>query len=134
MKLSFIVIDDSELDCFIARKIIEHTDKGIKIQTFQDAQLALEAIKADHDPASGGTTIILLDIQMPLMNGFEFVEAFEKLPAEILKNCMVVILSSTRNPNDIFRLLTYPVVHSHIEKPFTREKLFELILQLQSGL
>jgi len=132
MELSFIVIDDSELDCFIARKIIEHTDANLHVKTFQNAQLALETIRENDAVDSDAITIILLDLQMPLMNGFEFVEEFEKLPPEVKKMYMVVVVSSTRNNKDIFRILTYRAVHSRLEKPLTREKLLSLIAEARS--
>ena len=132
MEFSFIVIDDSELDCFIARKIIEHADSNLTVQTFQSAQQALETIHDGTASKNSAITIILLDLQMPLMNGFQFVEEFEKLPDDIQKNYRVVLLSSTRNTNDIFRILTYNTVSSLLEKPLTKEKLFTLLLQVKT--
>ncbi len=132
MELSFIVIDDSELDCFIARKIIGHTDKNLPITTFQNARQALQAISEGTANAGALVTIILLDLQMPLMNGFEFVEEFEKLPAEMQKKYKIVLLSSTRNTNDIFRILTYNTVNSLLEKPLTQDKLLTLLLQVKT--
>jgi response regulator RpfG family c-di-GMP phosphodiesterase len=129
MELSFIIIDDSELDCFIARKIVAQADKSIAIKTFQNAQDAIKNIARNTEDSNKGTTINLLDLQMALMNGFEFVEEFENLPPGIKDRYMIVILSSTRNSNDISRILTYSSVHSLIEKPITREKLRSLILQ-----
>jgi len=133
MELSFIIIDDSELDCFIARKIVAYADKSIAVKTFQNAQDVIKIIAHNTDDNNNGTTIILLDLQMPLMNGFEFVEEFEKFPSGIKDRYMIVILSSTRNSNDISRILTYGSVHSLMEKPITREKLLSLILQGKTG-
>jgi CheY-like chemotaxis protein len=133
MELSFTIIDDSELDCFIARKIIEHTDARLIVQTFQDAVSVVEKIRDDTLPSNAEKNIILLDLQMPLMNGFQFVEEFEKLPAEIQRKYLLVVLSSTRNSNDIFRVLAQNSVHSFLEKPFSREKLFDLIAKLNAG-
>ena len=132
MALSFIIIDDSELDCFIARKIIAHADKNICINPFQNAQHALEFIASNPDDNNGEMTIVLLDLQMPLMNGFEFVDEFEKLPAKVKKTHTIVILSSTRNTNDIYKIQSHKSVHSLMEKPLTMEKLFSLMLQLKT--
>jgi len=134
MELSFIIIDDSELDCFIARKIVAHADKSIPVKTFQNAQDVIKIIEHNTEDSNNGTTIILLDLQMPLMNGFEFVEEFEKFSSGIKDRYMIVVLSSTRNSNDISRILTYRSVHSLMEKPITREKLLSLILQGKTGL
>jgi response regulator RpfG family c-di-GMP phosphodiesterase len=131
MELSFIVIDDSELDCFIARKIIAHIDKSLTVKTFQNS---LDALKSINETVARDDiiTIILLDLQMPLMNGFQFVEEFEKMPSEAQRNFLIVALSSTRNSSDIFRMLTYNAVYSMIEKPLTKEKFFSLIHEVRS--
>ena len=128
MNLSFIVIDESELDCFIAKKIIQNSDKEFKIESYQNAIYAIEKIRTntafgDLEPVN----IILLDLQMPLMNGFEFVEEFEQMDAEIRKHYYIHILSSTRNKTDINRLLTYNSVLSVVEKPLTGSKLLLVI-------
>jgi CheY-like chemotaxis protein len=130
MALSFIIVDDSELDCFIAKKIIGHADQEIIVDTFQSAAEALDVLKTqlpNRNPED--KLVLLLDLQMPLMNGFQFVEEFEKLPKETQDKALIVILSSTRNSNDILRIFTYKSVHSLMEKPLTRDKLFTLIRQ-----
>ena len=123
MELSFIIVDDSELDCFITRKFIQHTDKSIKATTYQSGKLAMEQIRDDADNTSMPLAIILLDLRMPIMNGFQFADEFEKLPVDIKKKYRIHVLSSTRNVNDIQRMLNHTAVHSMIEKPLTREKL-----------
>lgn len=131
MALSFIVIDESELDCFIARKIIQNASKGFDVEVFQNPLLAFDRIKTENYPGKFDVIrIILLDLQMPLMNGFEFVEAFEKLEVDIQQHYHIHILSSTRNKNDINRLLDYASVFSVIEKPLTAEKLQLVIKNL----
>jgi CheY-like chemotaxis protein len=123
MELSFIIVDDSELDCFITRKFIEHTDKDIKVTTYQSGKLAMEQIRHDADNKVMPLTIVLLDLRMPTMNGFQFVDQFDKLPVDIKKKYRIHVLSSTRNTNDIQRILTHAAVHSMIDKPLTREKM-----------
>jgi CheY-like chemotaxis protein len=136
IEFSFIVIDDSELDCFVAKKIIERTNKALITKTFHNAQRALEAIRRNQKDYGKPGTIILLDIQMPMMNGFNFIEEFEKLPDEIKKNYMIIIvtiLSSKRNPNEIYRILSHGTVNNIIEKPLTKEKLFSSLMKLRSA-
>src|ERR1700759_2342210 len=81
--LNFIIIEDSKLDCFIAEKIIRNTGKAGDIKSFTNAATALDYIKSAPPPPIDAKTTVLLDIQMPVMNGFDFVEAFELLPDEV---------------------------------------------------
>jgi len=132
MEFSFIIIDDSELDCFVTQKFLELSNRNLAIKTFQNAKDALEIIR-ENPNADNFPTMILLDLQMPFMNGFEFVEEFEKFPAEIKKNyriAILTILSSTNNPTDVYKILTYKTVNSIIEKPLTKEKLLSLLSQV----
>ena len=134
-EFSYIVIDDSELDCFVIQKVIEHTDNSLGIKTYQNAQQALEAI-GSHGENNTQPAIILLDLQMPDMNGFEFVEAFEKFPPEVKNKYRIVILSiisSERDHIDLRRKFASDKVDSVIEKPLTTEKLFSVLSRLRSA-
>ena len=126
-KLNFIVVDDSKLDCFIAEKIIRNTGKCESIKSFLQAKEALDYIgTAPVDEHSH--TIILVDIQMPVMNGFEFVEAFEKLPKNIVGNYTIYIISSSINENDLSKVHNYTSVKQFLNKPLTSNNLSVLLV------
>jgi len=125
-KLHFIVIDDSKLDCFIAEKIIKNTGKAASIISFQLAQEALDVI-AKNPVEENAHTIILVDIQMPVMNGFEFVEAFEMLPSTITRNYTIYVITSSINENDVKRVHNYPSVKQFLNKPLTTNSLSILL-------
>jgi CheY-like chemotaxis protein len=132
-EFSFIIIDDSELDCFVTQKFLERSTKGLAIKTFQNAQHALEIIRENSAGDSLVPTIIFLDLQMPFMSGFDFVEEFEKFPPEVRKNyriAILTVLTSANNPADIYKILTYQTVNSIIEKPLTKQKLLSLLIQI----
>src|SRR4051812_47019509 len=126
MSLSFIVIDENELDCFIARKIISFKDKSSSVKVFHNAQHALNFLRSTEKNAGKNLTVIFLDLHMPIMNGHEFVAEFEKLPSEIRNEYKIIILSATRNVNDTSRILKYHSVQSILEKPLTKEKINEV--------
>ena len=125
-KLNFIVIDDSKLDCFIAEKIIKNTGKSESIKSFLQAQDALEYIKGSPSD-DNAHTIMLVDIQMPVMNGFEFVEAFEKLPTDVIQNYSIYVISSSINDNDLKRVHSYITVKQFLNKPLTSNNLSVLL-------
>lgn len=122
----FIVIDDSKLDCFIAEKIIKNTGKCESVTSFLQAKQALEFI-SNNALSSLYPIIVLVDIQMPVMNGFEFVEAFEKLPISITKNYNIYVISSSINDNDLVKVPQYPSVKQFLNKPLTSNNLSTLL-------
>lgn len=129
---SFMIIDDSELDRYVTQKFLEHTNKSLIIKTFYNAEDALEVIRQDVSESGPIITMILLDLQMPIMNGFKFADEFEKLPPELKQKYRIVvltILSPAKGPADISRMLTHPAVHGIIEKPLTKEKLLSILDQ-----
>lgn len=127
--MHFIVVDDSKLDCFIAEKIIQNTGRCESVRTFQQASDALTYIKElpSHNPG----TILFIDIQMPVMNGFEFVESFEQLPQEIKSAYIIYMLSSSINENDIAKVKGYPSVKQFLNKPLTGKTMTVLLEEYQ---
>jgi CheY-like chemotaxis protein len=125
-KLHFIVIDDSKLDCFIAERIIKNTGKSESITSFQQAVEALEYISNKPDDEQSHT-IVLVDIQMPVMNGFQFVEAFEQLPAHITNQYTLYVITSSINENDFTRVHNFASVKQFLNKPLNSNSLTILL-------
>ncbi len=124
-KRHFIIIDDSKLDCFIEEKMVRNTGMSEKITIFQNALEALELIKVRLHPEGLPKTVLLVDIQMPVMNGFEFVEAFEQLPENIQERYIVYIATSSTNENDLSRMRSYKSVVSLMNKPLATKTIIE---------
>lgn len=133
MNFSFFVIDDGELDCFVVNKIISQTYPGSQVSTFNNAEPVLEIIKADKSETDNLTIVILLDLNMPVMNGFQFLEEFEKLSAHIKSKYKIIILSSTKNQVDINKLASFKSVSSFIEKPLNKTLLVSLINDIKTS-
>ena len=121
MKLSFIIIDDRELDCFITKKIIQETGLDCGIEIFFDATSGLNFIK--KVPTINAITVILLDILMPVMNGYQFIEEFEILPEEIRKKYKIIAITTSLNKNEITKISNYDEVITVLKKPYDRKAL-----------
>lgn len=125
-KPNFIIIDDSKLDRFIAEKLIKNTGKNGAITLFSYAKDAFEQIE-NSSYAADEKTIIIIDVQMPLMGGYEFVDAFEKLPAEIKINFSIYMITSSINETDRIRINNLEAVKQLLDKPLTGKTIAELI-------
>lgn len=123
----FIIIDDSQLDCFIGEKIIQNTGTYSSIKSYTQANEAYEAIKNSNPNPTAPVTIVVLDIQMPVMNGFQFVEAFERLPQNIQSNYAIFMFSSSINENDKNRLENHPCIRKFFGKPISKDIVASLI-------
>lgn len=116
-----MVIDDSHFDRLIARKVIEVSQLAENIIL---AASVLEAISyLESVEKTGFPEIILLDISMPELDGFDFLQRFDKMPENNKMGCKIVMLSSSIDPNDINRAKKCKYVHGFISKPLTVEKL-----------
>jgi len=127
---NFIIIDDSRLDCFIAEKIIQNSGTYSSVKSYMEATVAYEAIKNGNIGDDSIITIIILDIQMPVMNGFQFVEAFEKLPKETQAKFAIFLFSSSINENDKNRLGNYPSIIRFYSKPISKDTVAQIIEQV----
>ncbi|WP_256009973.1 response regulator [Desertivirga xinjiangensis] len=126
-KYNFIVIDDSALDCFIAEKMIVHTGLCETVRCFTQASDALEYIQASSLEAATLPTVVILDVLMPMMSGFAFVEAFEDLPEDVKERYTIVALTSSMNKTDMEKIVSYQVVKKLLDKPITSETIITLL-------
>ena len=120
---SIMLIDDDSNANFYNKYILSELNPDINIIEFTSGQDALDYLYADNNP----TDIILLDINMPLMNGWQFLEKYNNLPKEQISQTIVVMLTSSINPEDKRRVVNYPFVKQFFNKPLDFETLKEVL-------
>ena len=124
-KLNLLVVDDDDINLFIIKKIVEKTGFDIDMVARSNGQQAIDYINeviAQNNPLP---RMILIDINMPVMNGWEFIEAYEALGIE--HKVDMYILSSSVYENDIEKTKGYKAVKGFISKPLSMERLTELV-------
>lgn len=124
-----MLIDDNEIDNLINQKIIESSSITDNIYTHTGGKSAIEFLRNAEKIASkiGNNSVlpdvIFLDIDMPLMDGFQFLDEFERLPDRIKQHCKIVMLTSSINSKDIKRSKRYEYVKEYVNKPLTKDNL-----------
>ncbi len=124
---TFFLIDDDTTSNFLDERLIKNCMIAKKIKVFNYANIALDELRHSLvNDLKEFPDIILLDIKMPYMDGWQFLEEFEKFPGEILKKCKLFMFSSSINPKDVEKSKTYKTVQGFISKPLTADKLNNL--------
>ncbi len=125
-KSIIMLIDDNIIDLKINSKLIELTGMFSEIIACKSGQEALHYFSSLANQADKLPTLILLDIQMPEMDGFEFLEHYKKFPSAFKEKCAIAMLSSTLDFGDIQRAEANPHVIKLMKKPLQLAELKKL--------
>jgi CheY-like chemotaxis protein len=123
-----LLIDDDEAINFVHKRVINKLNCTEKIVTVQNGQEALEYLQSDDKGESPHPDIIFLDINMPIMNGWDFLEEYQKLKKDEKGKVVLLMLTSSLNPDDLDRASKIPEVDGFRNKPLSTEML-EVILK-----
>jgi len=115
----FLIIEDNLIDQLVITQLLK---KVLEIEQIIIANNGKEGIEWLTTQKKNQSLIILLDIQMPIMNGFEFLDAFEKLNKEIRKEIQIYVLSSTLDPDELEHISKNDNVTGFLNKPFPIEE------------
>lgn len=128
---TIMLIDDNEIDNFINEKLIKayhfaenvyvHTSTKSALEYLRNIEVTLNDLPADLIPSH-----ILLDINMPILDGFHFLDEFEKFKPELINRIKIVMLTTSLNPLDIEKSRNYKHVVKFIHKPLTENELSDL--------
>ena len=118
-----MIVDDAKIDRFLAEKVISKHSFAEEVVSVDSAIRALDYLTNYTEDEEALPDLIFLDINMPEMNGFEFLAEYKKLPENIKRKCIIVMLSSSLHPEDKELALQSPYVCQFLNKPLTKQKL-----------
>jgi CheY-like chemotaxis protein len=127
-----LCVDDDPITLMLCKKVIERISFAVEIVTAQNGEEALDYFKKMKTEINNGNQIefpklTLLDLNMPVMNGWEFLGAYVKNGfQDVFNSTQFIILSSTIDPQDVNKSKTYPMVIDFLSKPITKQMLENL--------
>ena len=121
-----LLVDDSEIDNFINAKLISKTRFAKETVEKLSASAALEYLKTESKKPDNLPEVIFLDIMMPVIDGFGFLDEYDNLPDAIKNRCKIIMLSSSESFKDLNRANSSRLVNKFLNKPLS-EKALEVI-------
>ncbi|MBC7759237.1 MAG: response regulator [Phormidesmis sp. FL-bin-119] len=113
------IIDDDPIHQRIAQIMIGKHELFDEFDSYTEAEFALEYLKENMDNSAGLPDVILLDLNMPVVDGWDFLEAFEKFQSDLSKQIRVFIVTSSVDEKDRLRSQTFSFVKGFISKPLS---------------
>jgi two-component system, chemotaxis family, chemotaxis protein CheY len=121
------LVDDDQIYQFTASKTLELTKAVGSIQTFLMAEDALAFLRTHANISEKLPDFIFLDINMPVKDGWTFLDDFDKLSATLAKRVTIYMVSSSIDPRDVQRAEQNQHIKEYVTKPITINKFHELI-------
>lgn len=122
------IIDDDPIFIFGTKRMMELTNFCRAFLVFNNGKDALDHLTATMDRGDTTPEVILLDLNMPIMDGWEFLEEFIKTPTH--KQITIFIVTSSIDPADMNRAKRYGSVSNYVIKPITQDKLREMLQEV----
>lgn len=127
---NILLVDDDVTFVFLTKRIISATNIVTNINEFNDSQDAIDFLKDNTDDKDLLPDVIFLDLSMPVMDGWGFLEEYVAIESKINKKIPLFIVSSSISPHDIERAKQFSMVSDFIIKPLVKEKFIEIMESL----
>jgi CheY-like chemotaxis protein len=123
---TFLLIEDNAIDQLVTKQLLRKTIGVETINVVDNGKDALQWITNNKEKLDN-CLIILLDINMPVMNGFQFLAEYEVLPDPVKKQTLIFMLSSTLNNDDLDKIKKSNCVKTLLSKPLSIQKLMQFL-------
>jgi CheY-like chemotaxis protein len=120
-----VLIEDNETTSFLNNRLLSRLGVARQVSSFSKAEEALSFLWGEASPEAV-PDLVFVDLKMPGMNGFDFLEHYSQLPAAAQERTVVAVLTTSMHGADTARVAQYPNVE-YLTKPLTEEKMQRLL-------
>jgi CheY-like chemotaxis protein len=124
---SIFLIDDDPIFVYLTKRIIGSINCPCEVHEFKDGELAISYLSQMREDAGALPDVIFLDLSMPVMDGWEFLNQYSDLKPKLKKNIALFIVSSSISPQEVERSKNYRAVTDFLIKPVEKGKIVEIM-------
>ena len=124
---TLILVDDDEIIVYLTKRTIKDTNLVELIKVFGNGKDVINYLKENSSNPDLLPDIIFLDLFMPIMDGWDFLDEYAKIKPKITKSITIYIITSSVSPDDINRAKNISDVSDYLIKPITKENFIEII-------
>jgi CheY-like chemotaxis protein len=121
------IIDDDPMSSFYIKRLAELGELAHIITIYNTAQGAINYLLHHRTSLEHLPDIILLDIYMPEVDGWQFLNELKRIEDQLSKKAAIYIISSSNHPRDLSRAESFPEVRAYFQKPVTLEVLKDMV-------
>ena len=131
-----LLVDDDSTTNFLNVTLLSRVEVAEQLLVAQNGEEALQTLEqvCNESPDSTGPMLMLLDVNMPVMNGIEFLEAYYQHPLAQKCQLVIVMLTTSEHSRDLERIKAVPLAADILSKPLTREKVETILHRHFHGL
>jgi CheY-like chemotaxis protein len=127
---TFCIVDDDDLYQFTTTLLLKKTDLVNKIIVFSDGLKAINFLKDEMGNVENIPDILFLDINMPVMDGWEFLEEYLLIKPMMPKTVVIYMVSSSVDERDVLKAKSISALSGYLIKPISSENIMEVILEI----
>ena len=121
-----LIIDDDKISQLLYKRVLENSGVAEQVISYLKAEDSLKYLSEGSSDKEKLPELIFLDINMPGMDGWDYLNAFEKLGEEVKNKVKIAMLTSSVDPEDKVKASAYKEVIDFVEKPLTSERAGEM--------
>jgi two-component system, chemotaxis family, chemotaxis protein CheY len=125
------LVDDDKIYQFTTERMLRRLDETITLLWFKNGKEAIDYLAEHHSNSAELPGVVILDINMPLMNGWEFLDHYQRIQESMSKPIEIYMMSSSIDERDMQRAREYACVTDYVEKPITTDTLRTLLHRQQ---